>query len=72
MRSKSPEDSVSLLSESAGSIDSMLNHSREDDEIKALMDGDDFLFDNHTCDIFGKFSTLVYREEIFSLNCFSL
>lgn len=55
MRSRSPEDSVSLLSESAGSIDSMLNHSsKEDDEIKALMDGDDFLFDNHTCDIFGK------------------
>lgn len=55
LRSKSPEDSISLLSESAGSIDSMLNHSsREDDEIKALMDGDDFLFDNHTGDIFGK------------------
>lgn len=55
MRSRSPEDSVSLLSESAGSIDSMLNHSsREDDEIKALMDCDDFSFDNHTCDIFGK------------------
>lgn len=55
MRSKSPEDSISLLSESAGSIDSMLNHSsKEEDEITALMDGEDFLFDNHACDIFGK------------------
>lgn len=56
MRSKSPEDSISLLSESAGSVDSMLNHSsREEDEIKALMDDDIFL-DNHTSDIFGKYT----------------
>ncbi|KAJ8984636.1 hypothetical protein NQ317_009864 [Molorchus minor] len=55
MRSKSPEDSISLLSESAGSVDSMLNHSsREEDEIKALMDGDgDMFLDNHATDIFG-------------------
>lgn len=42
MRSKSPplEDNVSLLSESGGSIDSMLNNSsrEEDDEIKAVME----------------------------------
>lgn len=67
LRSKSPEDSISLLSESAGSIDSMLNHSsREEDEIKALMDGDEFLFDNPTCDIYGKFyqefNVYVYYE----------
>lgn len=56
MRSKSPEDSISLLSESAGSVDSMLNHSsKEEDEIKALMDGDSDMFpDNHTTDIFGE------------------
>lgn len=57
MRSKSPEDSISLLSESAGSVDSMLNHSsKEEDEIKALMDADsDMLLDNHTTDIFGEY-----------------
>lgn len=36
--SKSPEDSSSLLSASAGSLDSVLNHSREEEEIQALMD----------------------------------
>lgn len=34
MRSRSPEDSSSLLS---GSLDSVLNHSREEEEIRALM-----------------------------------
>ncbi|XP_066141554.1 guanine nucleotide-releasing factor 2 isoform X3 [Euwallacea fornicatus] len=55
LRSKSPEDSVSLLSEETGSIDSMLNHSsKEEDEIKALMECDqDILLDNHTSDIYG-------------------
>lgn len=38
LRSRSPEDSSSLLSASAGSLDSMLNHSREEEEIKAIMD----------------------------------
>lgn len=55
MRSKSPEDSISL-SASAGSLDSMLNHSREEDEIKALMDPmyeGEVILDNHTSDIFG-------------------
>ncbi|XP_030752643.1 guanine nucleotide-releasing factor 2 isoform X3 [Sitophilus oryzae] len=53
MVSKSPEDSVSLFSE--GSIDSMLNQSsKEEDEIKALMECDqDMLLENHTSDIFG-------------------
>ncbi|RZB41593.1 guanine nucleotide-releasing factor 2, partial [Asbolus verrucosus] len=56
VRSKSPEDSISLLSASAGSLDSMLNHSREEEEIKALMDpgyDGDVNLDNHTSDIFG-------------------
>ncbi|XP_023724311.1 guanine nucleotide-releasing factor 2 isoform X4 [Cryptotermes secundus] len=38
LRSKSPEDTSSLLSASAGSLDSVLNHSREEEEIQALMD----------------------------------
>lgn len=43
LRSKSPEDSFSLLSESGGSIDSMLNQSSrdEDNEIKAIMDDEE-------------------------------
>uniref|UniRef100_A0AAR5QHA7 CRK SH3-binding GNRP n=1 Tax=Dendroctonus ponderosae TaxID=77166 RepID=A0AAR5QHA7_DENPD len=55
LRSKSPEDSISLLSEGTGSIDSMLNHSsKEEDEIKVLMDSDqDLILDNHNSDIFG-------------------
>lgn len=36
MRSRSPEDNSSLLSASAGSLDSALNHSREEDELRAL------------------------------------
>ncbi|XP_069676852.1 guanine nucleotide-releasing factor 2 isoform X2 [Periplaneta americana] len=38
LRSKSPEDTSSLLSASAGSLDSVLNHSREEEEIQVLMD----------------------------------
>ncbi|CAH1132187.1 unnamed protein product [Ceutorhynchus assimilis] len=55
IRSKSPEGSISLLSEGTGSIDSMLNQSsKEEDEIKVLMECDqDMLLDNHTTDIFG-------------------
>lgn len=38
LRSRSPEDSSSLLS-ATGSLDSVLNHSREDEEeLNALMD----------------------------------
>lgn len=61
LRSKSPEDSISLLSEETGSIDSMLNHSsKEEDEIKVLMECDqDILLDNHTSDIYGKLILLV-------------
>ncbi|XP_052899790.1 guanine nucleotide-releasing factor 2-like isoform X1 [Anopheles moucheti] len=36
LRSRSPEDNCSLLSASAGSLDSALNHSREEDELRAL------------------------------------
>lgn len=36
MHSKSPEDSSSLLSASAGSLDSMLNHSRDEDDIRQI------------------------------------
>ncbi|KAJ8920408.1 hypothetical protein NQ315_005274, partial [Exocentrus adspersus] len=68
MRSKSPEDSISLLSESAGSMDSMLNHSsKEEDEIKALMDGEsDTLFENHNTDIFGTNSLNSWEESSLS------
>lgn len=38
LRSKSPDDNSSLLSTS--SLDSALNHSREEDELKALTCGD--------------------------------
>ncbi|KAK9887618.1 hypothetical protein WA026_023577 [Henosepilachna vigintioctopunctata] len=54
LRSKSPDDSISLLSGS-GSLDSMLNMSREEEEIKALMDpiyDYDNSFENHCSDIF--------------------
>jgi hypothetical protein len=37
LRSKSPEDTSSLLSASGGSLDSVLNHSREEEEIQVLM-----------------------------------
>ncbi|KAJ8965473.1 hypothetical protein NQ314_004118 [Rhamnusium bicolor] len=68
LRSKSPEDSISLLSESAGSVDSMLNHSsREEDEIKALMDSDgDMMLDNHTSDIFGANGSNSWEESSLS------
>ncbi|XP_021695091.1 guanine nucleotide-releasing factor 2 isoform X4 [Aedes aegypti] len=36
LRSRSPEDNSSLLSASAGSLDSALNHSREEEELRAL------------------------------------
>lgn len=38
LRSKSPDDNSSLLSTS--SLDSALNHSREEDELKAITCGD--------------------------------
>ncbi|KAK0093216.1 hypothetical protein PV326_014033 [Microctonus aethiopoides] len=41
LRSRSPEDSLSLLSASAGSLDSALNHSRDEDEIRAIMGPND-------------------------------
>ncbi|XP_026667048.1 guanine nucleotide-releasing factor 2 isoform X7 [Ceratina calcarata] len=41
LRSRSPEDSSSLLSASAGSLDSTLNHSRDEDEIRAIMGPND-------------------------------
>lgn len=41
LRSRSPEDSSSLLSASAGSLDSALNHSRDDDEIRSIMGPND-------------------------------
>ncbi|XP_058442938.1 guanine nucleotide-releasing factor 2 isoform X6 [Malaya genurostris] len=36
LRFRSPEDNSSLLSASAGSLDSALNHSREEEELRAL------------------------------------
>ncbi|XP_016838232.1 guanine nucleotide-releasing factor 2 isoform X3 [Nasonia vitripennis] len=44
LRSRSPEDSSSLLSASAGSLDSALNHSRDEDEIRAIMGPNDESF----------------------------
>lgn len=41
LRSRSPEDSSSLLSASGGSLDSALNHSRDEDEIRAIMGPND-------------------------------
>lgn len=40
LRSKSPEDSSSLLSASGGSLDSVLNHSRgeEEDDMRLMVD----------------------------------
>ncbi|CAG9861022.1 unnamed protein product [Phyllotreta striolata] len=67
LRSKSPEDSISILSESAGSIDSMLNHSsREEDEIKDIMDRDDMFFENHSSDIFGANGSTSWEESSLS------
>ncbi|XP_031332438.1 guanine nucleotide-releasing factor 2 isoform X3 [Photinus pyralis] len=57
LRSRSPEDSSSLLSASAGSLDSMLNQSREEEEIRALMDhhtdADALVLDNDISGIAG-------------------
>ena len=47
LRSRSPEDSSSLLSASAGSIDSALNHSRDEDEIRAIMGPNDDTFNEN-------------------------
>ncbi|XP_076383952.1 C3G guanyl-nucleotide exchange factor isoform X4 [Megalopta genalis] len=41
LRSQSPVDSSSLLSASGGSLDSALNHSRDEDEIRAIMGPND-------------------------------
>ncbi|XP_012252189.2 guanine nucleotide-releasing factor 2 isoform X3 [Athalia rosae] len=46
LRSRSPEDSSSLLSASAGSLDSALNHSRDEDEIRAIMGPNDESLNN--------------------------
>ncbi|KAG5886363.1 Guanine nucleotide-releasing factor 2, partial [Gonioctena quinquepunctata] len=67
LRSKSPEDSASLLSESADSVDSVLNHSsREEDEIKDLMERDDPFFEIHTSDILGANSSNSWEESSLS------
>lgn len=67
LRSKSPDDSISILSESAGSIDSMLNHSsRDEDEIKDIMDRDDLYFENHSSDIFGANCSTSWEESSLS------
>lgn len=47
LRSKSPEDSSSLLSASGGSLDSVLNHSREEEEMRVLLDDSDRADDGH-------------------------
>lgn len=50
LRSRSPEDNSSLLSASAGSLDSALNHSREEEELKQLtLDVSHDSVDAHLC-----------------------
>ncbi|XP_056640209.1 guanine nucleotide-releasing factor 2 isoform X1 [Diorhabda sublineata] len=67
LRSKSPDDSISILSESAGSIDSMLNHSsRDEDEIKDIMDRDDLYFENHSSDVFDVNCSTSWEESSLS------
>lgn len=55
LRSRSPEDSSSILSASGGSLDSMLNHSREDEEIKAVMERRSFAEDDSDLPELSKF-----------------
>lgn len=59
LKSRSPEDSSSLLSASAGSLDSMLNQSREEEEIRVIMDhsadNDSLVMNNDISDIAGKY-----------------
>lgn len=58
LKSRSPEDSSSLLSASAGSLDSMLNQSREEEEIRVIMDhsadNDSLVMNNDISDIAGE------------------
>ncbi|XP_055618388.1 guanine nucleotide-releasing factor 2 isoform X9 [Toxorhynchites rutilus septentrionalis] len=49
LRSRSPEDNSSLLSASAGSLDSALNHSREEEELRALTNDKASLLLGQTC-----------------------
>lgn len=72
LRSRSPEDSSSLLSASAGSLDSALNHSRDEDEIRAIMGpNDESLNDSMDLSLMatiqGNFRVLC--TEIFILHC---
>lgn len=78
LRSKSPEDSSSLLSASAGSLDSILNQSREEEEIRVLMDhnadNDTLVLDNDISDIAGMLYLLVlfyfsYYYKINDIRC---
>lgn len=51
LRSRSPEDNSSLLSASAGSLDSALNHSREEDELRALTMDNSIEEQTFNCDL---------------------
>lgn len=55
-RSRSPDDNSSLHSASAGSLDSALNHSREEEELKALSN------DHHSSCLDDSHQT--FREDI--------
>lgn len=64
LKSRSPEDSSSLLSASAGSLDSMLNQSREEEEIRVIMDhsadNDSLVMNNDISDIAGEYYYSVF------------
>lgn len=69
LRSRSPEDSSSLLSASAGSLDSALNHSRDEDEIRAIMGpNDDSLNDSMDLSLMAT----IQGNESFFWDCFFL
>ncbi|CAG9818376.1 unnamed protein product [Phaedon cochleariae] len=70
-RSKSPDDSISLQSESVGSLDSVLNCSREEDEMKELMDHDNMFIENHTSDILGANGTNLWEESCLAGDSFT-
>lgn len=61
LRSRSPEDNSSLLSASAGSLDSALNHSREEEELKHLT-LDTSHDDAHLCSDIGLIKQSVSHE----------
>ena len=70
LRSRSPEDSSSLLSASAGSLDSALNHSRDEDEIRAIMGpNDESLNDSMELSLMATIQGEFYLLSMIGRNC---